>query len=65
MVRKHWGHAHLPQKYATRLNAFNRLYLNPYLNFHRPCFFPEVTTDAKGKQRKRYPYRCMMPRMRN
>ncbi|MGH8541232.1 MAG: integrase catalytic domain-containing protein [Stenotrophobium sp.] len=60
VVRKHWGYAHLPQKYAARLNAFNRQYLNPYLNFHRPCFFPEVVTDAKGKQRKRYPYRCMM-----
>jgi len=60
VVRKHWGYAHLPQKYATRLNAFNRQFLNPYLNFHRPCFFPEVLTDAKGKQRKRYPYRCMM-----
>lgn len=60
VVRKHWGYAHLPQKYATRLNTFNRQYLNPYLNFHRPCFFPETITDAKGKQRKRYPYRCMM-----
>lgn len=42
------------------LNAFNRDYLNPYLNFHRPCFFPEVIVDAKGKQRKRYPYERMM-----
>lgn len=60
VVRKHWGYAHLPQKYAARLNASNRRYLNPYLNFHRPCFFPETTTDAKGKQRKRYPYRSVM-----
>lgn len=60
VVRKHWGYAHLPQQYAARLNAFNRQYLNPYLNFHRPCFFAEITTDAKGKQRKRYPYRSVM-----
>lgn len=42
------------------INAFNHDYLNPYLNFHRPCFFPEVIIDAKGKQRKRYPYELMM-----
>lgn len=31
-----------------------------YLNFHRPCYFPVVGTDKKGKQRKRYPYEAMM-----
>jgi hypothetical protein len=30
-------------------------YLNPYVNYHRPCFFAEVIVDEKGKQRKRYP----------
>jgi len=34
--------------------------LNPYLNFHRPYFFPETRTDAKGKQRKIYRYENMM-----
>ncbi|MEI8016046.1 MAG: hypothetical protein WCH20_14565 [Nitrospira sp.] len=29
------------------------------MNFHRPCFFPETITDAKGKERKRYHYRDM------
>ena len=28
--------------------------LSPYLNFHRPCFFPSETVDAKGRRRKRY-----------
>ncbi|MGH8717307.1 MAG: hypothetical protein ACREUI_11490, partial [Burkholderiales bacterium] len=60
VVRKHLGYAHIPQKYARALNAFNRDALNPYLNFHRPCFFPEIIVDAKGKQRKRYPYERMM-----
>ncbi len=60
VVRKHLGYAHIPQKYARVINAFNHDYLNPYLNFHRPCFFPEVIIDAKGKQRKRYPYELMM-----
>ena len=34
--------------------------MNPYLNFHRPCFFPETTTDHQGKQRKIYRYENMM-----
>ena len=59
-IRKHFGYAHIPQHYAARINAFNREHLIPYLNFHRPCFFPEIITDAKGKQRKRYHYQHMM-----
>lgn len=60
VVRKHFGYAHIPQKYASLINAFNRDFLNPYLNFHRPCFFAQITVDAKGKERKRYPYEQMM-----
>ena len=32
----------------------------PYLNFHRPCFFPTTEIDAKGKAVKRYRYKDMM-----
>ncbi len=60
IVRKHLGYGHIAQKWAPVLNAFNHQYLNPYINFHRPCFFPVVVTDAKGKQRKSYPYKAMM-----
>jgi transposase InsO family protein len=60
VVRKQFGYAHIPQKYAPLINTFNRDHLNPYLNFHRPCFFPEVILDAHGKQRKRYPYQAML-----
>ena len=59
-MRKHLGYARIPQKYAGLINAFNRDYLNPYLNFHRPCFFPEVILDARGKQKKLYRYERMM-----
>ena len=38
----------------------HREHFNPYINFHRPCFFPVVVTDDKGKQRRRYPYEAMM-----
>jgi len=59
-VRKHFGYAHIPQHWAARINAFNQAHLIPYLNFHRPCFFPETILDEKGKQRKRYRYAHMM-----
>ncbi|MCP3868252.1 MAG: transposase family protein, partial [Gammaproteobacteria bacterium] len=60
IVRKHLGYVHIPQKWAPLINTFNRDQLNPYINFHRPCFFPVVITDAKGKQRKTYPYEALM-----
>lgn len=59
VVRKHLGYAHIPQPFADQVNAFCARHLNPYVNFHRPCFFPETMTDAKGKERKRYHYRDM------
>ena len=60
IVRKHLGYSHIPQRFAALVNAFDSEYLNPYVNFHRPCLFAETITDAKGRQRKRYPYKLMM-----
>jgi transposase InsO family protein len=60
IVRKHLGYSHIPQRFATLVNAFCHDHLNPYVNFHRPCLFAETITDAKGRQRKRYPYKLMM-----
>lgn len=60
IVRKVFGYAHLPQRWAPLINRFNQQHLNPYLNYHRPCFFPDTVTDAKGKQRKTYPYKNLM-----
>jgi transposase InsO family protein len=60
IVRKHLGYSHIPQRFARVVNDFCRHQLNPYINFHRPCLFPEIITDAKGRQRKRYPYKLMM-----
>ena len=44
------------QKCAERLNEFNRGHLNPYINFHRPCFFSVSVIDRRGKVKKIYPY---------
>lgn len=60
VVRKIYGYHHIPQKFAGLINDFNRDYLTPHINYHRPCLFPEVITDNKGKQRKQYPYKNMM-----
>lgn len=60
VVRKHLGYTHIPQRFARKVNAFCTDFLNPYVNFHRPCFFPETVTDAKGKERKKYRYEHMM-----
>jgi len=60
VVRKVLGYRHIPQKWAELINTFNQEYLNPHVNYHRPCFFPIITTDKKGKQRKKYPYEAMM-----
>jgi transposase InsO family protein len=60
IVRKHLGYSHIPQRFAHDVNVFCRDFLNPYVNFHRPCFFPDTVTDAKGKIRKRYRFEDMM-----
>ena len=56
VVRKQLGYAYIPQRCAELINEFNRDFFNPYINFHRPCFFPVSVIDAKGKIRKTYPY---------
>lgn len=60
VVRKQLGYAHIPQMYASVINKFNRDFLNAYINFHRPCFFPVSVIDSKGKIEKTYPYQEVM-----
>ena len=56
IVRKHLGYSHIPGRYAAKVNDFTLNLLSPYLNFHRPCFFPEEVCDEKGRITKRYRY---------
>ena len=60
MVRKQLGYVHIPQHCAALVNVFLEQHLNVYVNYHRPCFFPLTVLDAKGKQRKTYPYERIM-----
>ena len=54
VVRKLFGYAHIPQRHAERFNTFCRDYLNPFLNFHRPCLFatdkPDPTKPGRIKR---------------
>ncbi|PIX27280.1 MAG: hypothetical protein CO103_07570 [Chloroflexi bacterium CG_4_9_14_3_um_filter_45_9] len=55
VVRKNLGYAYIPQAYAELLNEYHKGFLNPYINFHRPCFFPVSVIDHRGKIKKTYP----------
>jgi transposase InsO family protein len=55
VVRKAFGYSHIPQRFASLINAFCQEHLNPYLNLHRPCMFAKELVDAKGRVRKTYP----------
>lgn len=56
VIRKNLGYTHIPQSGACILNKYHLYYLNPYVNFHRPCFFPVDCIDRKGRIKKKYPY---------
>jgi transposase InsO family protein len=60
VIRKHFGYSHIPQPFAEPVNELCQTYLMPYLNFHRPCFFPTTEIDAQGKAVKHYRYADMM-----
>lgn len=54
VIRKHLGWTHIASQHAEAVNQFHRQYLNPYLNFHRPCGIPELRALARGKIRRVY-----------
>jgi transposase InsO family protein len=54
VIRKHIGYGYIDAAHADRLNDFYRQYMNPYLNYHRPCAQAEVDIDDRGRKRVRY-----------
>jgi len=54
IIRKHMGYGYIDASHADRINSFYREFLNPYLNYHRPCAQAEVKMDEKGRKRVRY-----------
>jgi len=59
IIRKILGYIHIPQHHAELLNKFNQRDLNPHINYHRPCLFPQTIIDKKGKEKKKSPYELM------
>ena len=54
VIRKHIGYGYIDAGHADALNDFYREYLNPYLNYHRPCAQADVKIDLKGRKRVRH-----------
>ena len=54
VIRKHIGYGYIDVGHAERINDFYREYLNPYLNYHRPCAQADVEIDERGRKRVRY-----------
>jgi transposase InsO family protein len=57
VVRKEFGYTHIPQRHAARFNTYCVEYLNPFLNFHRPCLFSTDKADPKKPGRIKRVYR--------
>ncbi len=49
VVRKWFGHDHIPRRFAPQVNAFARNVPTPYLNHHHPCLFATEVRDGKGR----------------
>lgn len=54
VIRKHIGWGHIASQHAVAVDRFHREFLNPYLNFHRPCGIAEIVRTAKGKLKRVY-----------
>jgi len=54
VIRKHIGYGYIDAGHADAINNFYREYLNPYLNYHRPCAQADVEIDVRGRKRVRY-----------
>jgi transposase InsO family protein len=54
IIRKHIGFGHIGAQHAQAVDQFHRQYLNPYVNFHRPCAVAQIEVEPNGKRRRVY-----------
>jgi hypothetical protein len=54
VIRKQIGYGAIEAGQAEAFQKFYVAYLNPYLNFHRPCGFALIRTDTRGKRKRVY-----------
>jgi len=57
VVRKEFGYEHIHRRHADRFDTYCREYLNPFLNYHRPCLFATELPDPKKPGRIKRVYR--------
>jgi hypothetical protein len=56
VVRKQIGYGPIAGAHAEALQKFYTAHFNPYLNFHRPCGYATIATNARGKRKRTYPH---------
>jgi len=54
VIRKLMGYGYIAGEHAGAIGEFYAQYLNPYLNYHRPCGFATVSLDERGKRKRKY-----------
>lgn len=54
VIRKHLGYGYIEAQHAEAITAFYGGYLNPYVNFHRPCAVPEERHLGNGRIQRVY-----------
>lgn len=54
VIRKHLGYGYIDAQHAEAITRFYSEYLNPYVNFHRPCAVPEQRQLGNGKIKRVY-----------
>jgi hypothetical protein len=54
VVRKHIGYGPIGAEHAGAFQKFYTAYLNPYLNFHRPCGFATIQVNQRGRRKRLY-----------
>jgi hypothetical protein len=54
VIRKNMGWEHIHQEMADEVNDYFINFFNPYLNYHRPCGYPTIKQNEKGKITKVY-----------
>lgn len=54
VIRKQIGYGWISRQHAEAFESFYRRWLNPYLNYHRPCGFARIQAGKRGKRKRVY-----------
>lgn len=52
IIRKEMGYGFIQKGAYKLINDFYQEYYNIYLNYHRPCGYPTIIVDKRGKEKK-------------